>query len=243
MFSKRTLTELDKKLLQEKYPNDYEELIKKVENDYPIQYLIGNVDFLNVTINVNESVLIPRFETEYLVEKVLKKVSSCRHEPLNMLDICTGSGCIAIAVAKNTNFRCFGIDISKDALQVAKENSKKNNTIVQFEQFDILKESLNKDYDIIISNPPYISKEEIVDNSTRFEPDIALYAEDNGLIFYKKILEQIKNKPKLIAFEIGEMQEKAILELCTQKFPTAIVTCEKDLCGKNRYIFIEHSLK
>ena len=88
MFRKRTLTELDRKLLQEKYPNDYEELIKKVENDYPIQYILGNVDFLNVTIDVNENVLIPRFETEYLVEKVLKKVSSFRQEELNMLDIC-----------------------------------------------------------------------------------------------------------------------------------------------------------
>lgn len=240
MFSQRTLTDLDKKLLQEKYPNQYEEMIKKVENDFPIQYLIGNVDFLNVTIEVNENVLIPRFETEYLVEKVLKKVDKYKEKKLNMLDICTGSGCIAIAIAKNTNFRCFGIDISKEALQVAEKNSRKNNVIVQYEQFDVLNETLNQNYDIIISNPPYISKEESVDNSVSFEPQIALYAEDNGLLFYKKILEQIQNKPKLIAFEIGETQKKAILELCSQKFPTANITCEKDLCGKDRFIFIEH---
>lgn len=240
MFSNRTLTDLDKKLLQEKYPNQYEEMIKKVENDYPIQYLIGNVDFLNVTIEVNENVLIPRFETEYLVEKVLKKVDNYKEKKLNMLDICTGSGCIAIAIAKNTKFHCFGIDISKEALQVAEENSRKNNVIVQYEQFDVLNETLNQNYDIIISNPPYISKEEIVDNSVSFEPQIALYAEDNGLLFYKKILEQIQNKPKLIAFEIGETQKEAILELCNKKFPTANITCEKDLCGKDRFIFIEH---
>lgn len=240
MFSQRTLTDLDKKLLQEKYPNQYEEMIKKVENGYPIQYLIGNVDFLNVSIEVNENVLIPRFETEYLVEKVLKKVDNYKEKKLNMLDICTGSGCIAIAIAKNTNFHCFGIDISKEALQVAEENSRKNNVTVQYEQFDVLNETLNQNYDIIISNPPYISKEEIVDNSVSFEPQIALYAEDNGLLFYKRILEQIQNKPKFIAFEIGETQKEAILELCNRKFPTANISCEKDLCGKDRFIFIEH---
>ncbi len=239
MFTNRTLTDLDKKLLKEKYPNSYEEEIKKVENGYPIQYLIGNVDFLNVTIKVNENVLIPRFETEYLVEKVLKKVEKYKEKPLKMLDICTGNGCIAISIAKNTNFKCFGIDISKEALEVAKENAKYNNIIVQYKQFDILNEKIKEEYDIILSNPPYIGKEDIVDNSVHFEPKIALYAEENGLLFYKKILEQIKNKPKLIAFEIGENQSEEIIKMAYQKFSNAIITCEKDLCGKMRYIFIE----
>lgn len=240
MLDKRTLTDLDIKVLKETFPNDYENLIKKVENGYPIQYIIGNVAFLNAQIAVNENVLIPRFETEYLVEKVLKKVDAYKNEPLKMVDICTGSGCIAVAMAKNTNFQCFGLDISKDALQVALENSTKNDVIVQYEQFDVLKEDLKNNYDIIISNPPYISKNEIVDKSTTYEPKIAFFAEDNGLIFYKRILEQIKNKPKLIAFEIGKTQREEILKLANQKFPTAHITYEKDLCGKNRYIFIEH---
>ncbi len=239
MFKKRTLTDLDQKLLKEKFPQNYENLIKKVENGYPIQYILGNVDFLNVEIDVNENVLIPRFETEYLVEKVLKKVDKYKSEPLKMLDICTGSGCIAIAMAKNTNFQVFGIDISLNALKVAKENSKKNKVIVDFLQLDVLKEKIKEDYDIIISNPPYIAKNEIVDNSVTYEPQIALYAEEQGLIFYKKILEQIKNQPKLIAFEIGETQKKSLLSLTRQKFPMARITVELDLAGKERYIFIE----
>ncbi len=240
MFEKRTLTDLDIKLLKEKFPNNYKEKIKKVENGYPIQYIIGNVAFLNTQISVNENVLIPRFETEYLVEKILKKVGGYKKEPLNLIDICTGSGCIAIAMAKNTNFICKGIDISKEALQLAQENNRKNGASVQYEQIDILKEILKENYDIIISNPPYISEEENVDNSVYFEPKIALYAAEKGIIFYKKILKQIKNQPKLIAFEIGETQKETIMNLASQKFPNAKITCETDLCGKNRYVFIEH---
>lgn len=240
MFEKRTLTDLDIKLLKEKFPNNYKEKIKKVENGYPIQYIIGNVAFLNTQISVNENVLIPRFETEYLVEKILKKVGGYKKEPLNLIDICTGSGCIAIAMAKNTNFICKGIDISKEALQLAQENNRKNGAYVQYEQIDILKEILKENYDIIISNPPYISEEENVDNSVYFEPKIALYAAEKGIIFYKKILKQIKNQPKLIAFEIGETQKETIMNLASQKFPNAKITCETDLCGKNRYVFIEH---
>lgn len=240
MFQKRTLTDLDKKILKEKYPITYEEEIKKVENGYPIQYLIGNVDFLNVVIGVNENVLIPRFETEFLVEKVLEKVKNYKEKPLKMVDICTGSGCIAIAIAKNTNFNCTGIDISNKALHVAKENAFKNNVTIQYKQLDIIKEKLKEKYDIIISNPPYISKNENVDNSVRFEPQIALFAEENGLLFYKKILEQLEYKPKLIAFEIGEKQKDVLFNLVIQKFPMAQITCENDLCGKERYIFIEN---
>lgn len=240
MLDKRTLTDLDMKLLEEKFPNNYKELIKKVENGYPIQYILGNVAFLNVEIEVNEHVLIPRFETEYLVEKVLKKVEKYKNESLKMLDICTGSGCIAVSIAKNTNFHCFGVDISEYALEIAKRNAIQNSVIVQYERLDILKDQLSQDYDVIISNPPYIAQNENVDNSVTYEPEIALYALDNGLLFYKKIVEKIKNKPRLIAFEIGETQKEEILKLATQKFPNAKITCEKDLCEKNRYIFIEH---
>ena len=220
MFNQRTLTDLDKKLLQEKFPTTYEEQIKRVENGYPIQYLLGDVSFLNVQIKVNESVLIPRFETEYLVEKVLNRVE--KNQKLKCLDLCTGSGCIAIAIAKNTNFFCTGIDISIPALEVAKENAKLNSVVVEFKQMDILKDEIEEKYDIIVANPPYIGFQEPVDNSTRYEPQMALFAEENGLIFYRKILENIKNTPKLIAFEIGEMQGIAIKNL-----------------GKDRYLFIE----
>ncbi len=240
MLKNRTLTDLDIKLLKEKYPNTYKKKIEKVENGYPIQYILGNVAFLNVEIKVNEKVLIPRFETEYFVEKILKKVDLIPKKNLKMIDICTGSGCIAVAIAKNTKFDCVGIDICKEALKIAKENAKNNNVSVEFKQLDILKESLKKEYDVVIANPPYIARNEKVDPSIEYEPSIALYAEEDGILFYKKILDKIKNKPKLVAFEIGENQSEILLELCNQKFPTGRISLEKDLCEKKRYIFIEH---
>ena len=239
MFKKRTLTDLDRRILKEKFPTTYEEQIKKVENGYPIQYLIGDVPFFNVQIKVNENVLIPRFETEYLVEKVLKKVKNYQNEPLKSIDICTGSGCIAIAMAKNTNFICTGVDISESALEVAKENAKLNEVSLQWKQMDILTEPLEEDYDIIISNPPYIAFHETVDNSTSYEPQIALFAEEDGTIFYRKILETIQNKPKLIAFEIGEKEGERVKKMAQEKFPNAKITIEQDLNSCDRYLLIE----
>lgn len=238
MFSNKTLTKADIKLLKEIYKEDYETYIEKVKNGYPVQYLIGNVPFLNTNILVNENVLIPRFETEYLVEKILNKVKHYQNEFLKLIDIGTGSGCIAISMAKNTNFKCIGIDNSEVALEVAIKNNLENKTNVTFMKKDILKEDLDI-YDIYISNPPYIDYNEIVDPSTKYEPQNALYARDNGLIFYKTILEKIKNQPKLIAFEIGETQGEDIKKIAKDKFPKAIITIEKDLCQKDRYIFIE----
>lgn len=241
MFTKKTLTENDIALLKEKYSLNYQEQIKKVENGYPVQYLIGNVEFLNTTILVNPNVLIPRFETEYLVEKVLNRTKEYKEKPLKMLDICTGSGCIAIAIAKNTNWKCTGIDISVNALEVAKENAKLNGQIVQYVQFNILNQSLKNNYDIIISNPPYVKKGENLDISTQYEPQIALFAEQDGLIFYEKIMDSIKNNPILIAFEIGEEQGNTLEKMAKEKFPNAKITIEKDLNHKDRYLFIERN--
>ena len=240
MFNKKTLIEEDIRLLKEKYPDNWEEKIKKVQKNYPVQYLIGNVDFLNTNILVNENVLIPRFETEYLVEKVLKKVEKFKNHNLKFVDICTGSGCIAISIDKNTNFLCTGIDISKEALEVAEKNKCLNKVSVTFLKQDILTKEILESYDIIVSNPPYIGYTEEVDETTRYEPQIALYAENNGLLFFEAILSKIKNKPKLIAFEIGETQGTYIQNLARIFFSTAKITIEKDLCGKDRYVFIEH---
>lgn len=239
MFENKTLTKKDQELIKEKYPETYEIQIEKIEKGYPVQYIIGNVDFLNTNLLVNESVLIPRFETEYLVEKVLKKVEKYQNEPLKCLDICTGSGCIAIAISKNTKFQVKGIDISKEALRIAKENAKRNKADIKWEQKDILKNGRIENYDIIIANPPYVDKDEKIDSTTKYEPQIALFAEHNGLLFYEKILEQIKTKPKLIAFEIGETQGKEIMKIAKKFFPKANITLKQDLCGKDRYIFID----
>lgn len=238
MLNNRTLTELDIDLLKRKYPNDFKSKIEQVKNNYPIQYLIGDVEFLNTKILVNENVLIPRFETEFLVEKIIKRLKHFSN--LNILDICTGSGCIAIAVAKNIVCKISAWDISADALKLAKKNALLNNVIIDFLKKDVLETEVFPPYDVYISNPPYISRDEEVDESVKYEPEIALYANDSGLEFYKKIIASIPNKPKLIAFEIGEPQANYIKEIAQNKFPEAKISIEKDLNGKDRYIFIEH---
>lgn len=240
MFSEKTLTKNDIELLKNKYPNDYETYIEKVKNGYPVQYLIGNVDFFNTSILVNENVLIPRFETEYLVEKIISKLESQKNNPLKVLDIGTGSGCISIAIAKNTNWLCTGIDISKKALNVAIINNERNKTNVDFKELDILTQNIEDNYDVYVSNPPYIAYDEIVDKSVKYEPSIALYAEHDGLLFYETILKKITNNPKLIAFEIGENEGKKIMEIAKEAFPNAKINIEKDLCGKERYLFIQN---
>lgn len=242
MFQKKTLTKQDLLLLKEKYPDSLEEQIKKVNNGYPVQYLIGEVEFLNTIIFVNENVLIPRFETEYLVDKILKKMAFYKNIPLKVLDIGTGSGCISIALSKNTNWVCTGVDISESALEVAKKNNSQNNTTVFFKKKDILNEKIEEEYDILVSNPPYIGKSETVDITVLFEPSIALYANDAGLEFYKKIMKEVKKEPLLIAFEIGETQGAYLIDFARNLFPTSKITLEKDLCGKDRYLFIEKDI-
>ncbi len=238
MLFNKTLTENDLKLLKEKYPHNYQEQIEKVKNNYPVQYLIGNVEFLNTTILVNENVLIPRFETEYLVEKVIQKLK--KYNNLTILDIGTGSGCIAISLAKNLPFKITALDINHKALDIAKKNAELNKVNITYNQQDILSVSKLDDYDVYISNPPYIAYTETIDETVKYEPKIALYAEENGLEFYHHILDIIANKPQLIAFEIGETQGLQIKQMAQVKFPEAKISIEQDLTGKDRYIFIEH---
>lgn len=238
LLDNKTLTYNDLKLLKEKYPDTYEEQINKVENGYPVQYLIGHVDFLNTNILVNENVLVPRFETEYLVEKVITKL---KNKPnLKILDIGTGSGCIAIALKKNLNAQVEALDISEKALKLAKKNAFQNNVEINFLKKDILNTTILDTYDVYISNPPYLASDSKVDEFTKHEPFMALYANHEGLEFYEKIIALISYKPVLIAFEIGENQAKEICKLAQNKFPEAKISIEKDLTGKDRYIFIEH---
>lgn len=234
------ITDLDWEILKNMYPNNLKEIKEKLKNNYPVQYLIGNVEFCDSKIEVNENVLIPRFETEYLVEKVIKKLEHYKKNSLNILDIGTGSGCIAISLAKKLEQKIEAIDISLEALKLAQKNAKNNKVDIEFKKSDILKEDLIKNYDVIISNPPYVSELEEVDISTKYEPQNAIFANKNGLEFYERIIEVIHNKPKLIAFEIGMTQGEAITNLAKNKFPDAKIIIEKDLVGKNRYIFIEN---
>ena len=171
------------KALKENYQGNLEEAQKKLEEGYPIQYLIGHVDFYNCKIKVNENVLIPRYETEYLVEKTIKLLKTKNLK--TGIDLCTGSGAIAIALKKNLNIKIDACDISNLALKIAQENAQKNNTNIFFFKKDILTEEIEGKYDFIISNPPYIKENEYTSPETKYEPSIALYAKDNGLEFYK----------------------------------------------------------
>ena len=214
--------------------------LKELKEGKPVQYIVGNVDFYDINLLVNENVLIPRFETETLIEKTINYAKELT-EPLEILDIGTGSGAIAITLAKHLNCHVLATDISKKAIEIAKENAKRNDVQIDFKQSDILKNIQGK-FDVIISNPPYIAKEEVIDPLVKNnEPNIALYADNSGLYFYEEILKNIKPYLKekcLIAFEIGMTQSKAITKLAQNFLPQSKIITEKDLTGKDRYIFI-----
>lgn len=219
----------------------YEEGIKLLEEGIPVQYIVGNVDFYGNIINVNKNVLIPRFETELLVEKTIKLIKKYFDRKINILDIGTGSGCIAISLCKELDCNIDGIDISNDALSVARENNILNNTNVNFYQSDLFSDVSGK-YDVIISNPPYIAyDEEIMDIVHNNEPHSALYAEDNGLYFYDKILRECKeylNSKFIIAFEIGYTQGDSIRDMAYKYLDNINVIIDKDYSNRDRFVFI-----
>ena len=235
------ITNTDWQLLKEKYRNNIEEVLDKLEAHYPVQYLIGNVEFLNTIIHVDERVLIPRFETELLVEKTIQKLKKMKLENPNILELGTGSGCISIALKKNIDCKVSAVDISEDAIQVARENATLNKVSIDFKVQDML--NINYEgYDLIISNPPYVSETEPVGKETQYEPQNALFAKEKGLFFYQEIIKKISElstKPKLIAFEIGMTQGNELLEFSKKHLSTMTSSIEKDLTGRDRYLFIE----
>ena len=238
------ITDTDWKLLKERYPDNLEEVLDKLEAHYPVQYLIGNVEFLNTIIHVDERVLIPRFETELLVEKTIQKLKKMKLENPNILELGTGSGCISIALKKNIDCKVSAVDISEDAIEVARENATLNKVSIDFKVQDML--NINYEgYDLIISNPPYVSREEPVGKETQYEPQNALFAQEKGLFFYQEIMRKISElstKPKLIAFEIGMTQGSELLEFSKKYLSTMTPSIEKDLTGRDRYLFIERRL-
>lgn len=225
--------------------DEYENAINKLIEGKPVQYIVGNVDFYGLTLKVNENVLIPRFETEELVDRTIKYINQYFNDKIDIVDIGTGSGAIAISIKKNVICNMDAVDISKEALEVAKENANNLECDINFYLGDLL-EPLNKKYDVIISNPPYISYdekiEEIVKNN---EPHLALYAEHNGLKCYEDILSKANSylkKRSFIAFEIGYIQGDKIKNIALKYFPNAVIKIEKDLQDKERFIFIFNEL-
>lgn len=232
--------EADLKLLKEIYHDNWDLVLEKLKEHYPIQYLIGYVDFYNLKINVNENVLIPRFETELLVEKAINFLKTKNYH--NILDIGTGSGCIAIALKKNLKIEVDALDISDGALLLAKKNSEENNTAINFFKMDILKEIPKKKYDCLISNPPYVKKGELVSPETKYEPQIALYAENEGLAFYERIISRASNmlnRQGSIILEIGDREALYIKNMVLKYFPNASIRIEKDYNDLDRFMFIE----
>lgn len=216
-----------------------EDALKRLEQGEPVQYIVGNVDFYGFTFNVNPSVLIPRFETEQLIEKTLGYLN---RKKLKVIDLGTGSGCIAITLKKKLpESTVVAYDISKEALDIAKENAVLNDADVLFVHRSM--EKIEGKYDLIISNPPYISyEEEIEDVVYNNEPHIALYAENHGLYFYEQILSQAKNhltEDGMIAFEIGQTQGQAIQQLGKKYLPTFTCYIEQDYQKLDRFVFFK----
>lgn len=230
-----------KKYLHEE--DNLEEAIKRLENGEPVQYIVGDVDFYGNIIKVNKNVLIPRRETEELVEKTVNYIKKhINKQSVDILDIGTGSGCIPISIAKLVpNSNVSAVDISPEALEVAKENAKINNVDINFIQSDLFA-NVNQKFDCMISNPPYIRRdEEIMDIVKNNEPHLALYADDEGLYFYKEIIKSASkflNEKFVIGFEIGEEQGNDIVNIAKSEFPNAKVILEKDLQHLDRFVFI-----
>lgn len=222
-------------------PSKLDEGLYRLKEGQPVQYIVGNVDFCGNIIDVTPDTLIPRFETELLVTKTIDYINSYFDKKVKIIDLGTGSGNIAITLAKKLKSKVTGVDISPKALEVAKKNAIKNNVYIDFYVSDML-DNVKGKFDVIISNPPYINYDEEIDEVVRNnEPAIALFADNNGLEFYEKILSNASthiNKKALIAFEIGKDQGEEVKKIALKYFPNSKVSIEKDFPGKNRFVFI-----
>lgn len=223
----------------------YKSSLEALKENKPIQYVIGNVNFYGLKFIVNKNVLIPRFETEELVEQVVEYTKDLNKDKIKILDLGCGSGAIGLtlkSILKDSEVTLT--DISKEALEIAKLNANNLNLDVTFIESDWFSNVKLEKYDIIVSNPPYIRTdeeiEEIVKNN---EPSLALYGGVDGLDCYRKILANIKsylNNKFLIAFEIGESQKEEIYDIVNKYLKDIEITCKKDLYGRNRMIFVRN---
>jgi release factor glutamine methyltransferase len=234
-------------LITEKNLIDLKNIVKRLQKEEPIQYIIGNTEFYGLPFLVDKNTLIPRTETEELVAWVLDEIKVFTNNKiieLSILDIGTGTGCIPISLAKNlTSLNISAIDISPEALLIAKQNAILNKVTIEFIELDILNaESLPQEYNVIISNPPYVrelEKKEIKNNVLENEPHLALFvADENPLIFYNKIADLAKKQLSengMLFFEINQYLGKETINMLV-KNGFKNIQLKKDLFGNDRMI-------
>ena len=207
------------------------------EKNVPLAYIFHETNFYGYDFEVNPQVLIPRSETEELVALVLESIKGKE----SVLDIGTGSGAIAVAIAKESNAKVTAVDISKEALKVARQNALKNNAKVNFIYSDLFEKLEGRAFDIIVSNPPYITEVDYnnLDAGVKdFEPKLALYGGEDGLDFYRKIITEAPkflNSKGKIFFEIGYDQGESVSKLLEKDFEN--IKVKKDLQGINRMVY------
>lgn len=237
---------LDKNLSGKHLKIFNENVIKYLDENIPVQHLIGYETFFGYDFKVNDEVLIPRFETEELVAKVLELYDEhFKDDEVDVVDIGTGCGAIGITLKLEVPLMNVTLtDISESALAVAKENAQKLGADVRFLQGDMLVDMVAKKekFDILVSNPPYIPATEVVDSLVfDNEPHLALFGGDDGLHFYREILRdagKILRRPSVIAFEHGDHHRGGMAELVGEFFPTSEFETIKDMQGKDRLTVI-----
>ena len=231
--------------LSQENEEKYFSLIEKhIKEDVPLSHLVGFEYFYDRKFKVTKDVLSPRMETEELIYKVIEYVKASSKNNFKILDLCTGSGIIAITLKKELSQFSIDVvasDISEEAIKVAKENAQVHEATIKFIQSDIFDNIADK-FDIIVSNPPYIDRKDEVtmqDNVLKYDPHLALFAEEEGMYFYRKIIEQANdylNENGVIFFEIGYDQKDKIIKLADLNGYSAEVY--KDINGRDRMAFL-----
>lgn len=235
---------LSEKLSKENEEKYFSLIEKHIKEDVPLSHLVGFEYFYDRKFKVTKDVLSPRMETEELIYKVVEYVKATKKNNLKILDLCTGSGIIAITLKKELDEILIDVvasDISEEAIEVAKENAQNHNADVRFIQSDIFN-NIDDKFDIIVSNPPYIDRKDEVtmqDNVLKYDPHLALFAEEEGMYFYRKIIEQAKDYLKengVMFFEIGYDQKDKIIKLSKKNGYLAQVY--KDINNRDRMAFL-----
>ena len=236
---------LSEKLSKENEEKYFSLIEKHIKEDVPLSHLVGFEYFYDRKFKVTKDVLSPRMETEELIYKVVEYVKATKKNNLKILDLCTGSGIIAITLKKELDQFSIDVvasDISQEAIKVAKENAQLHDATIKFIQSDIF-DNIDDKFDVIVSNPPYIDRKDKVtmqDNVLKYDPHLALFAEEEGMYFYRKIIEQANNYLNdngVIFFEIGYDQKEKIIKLADMNGYSAEVY--KDINGRDRMAFLE----